>query len=97
MFPADVQGTDTVWGMSELSSVKVVWQAVERAEAEWLATRSAWQALPDLESWAGPAKARAKQLMDIAGNDLDRLVSVVRRVEQECEEQYRRIQSLTEP
>ena len=82
--------------MAELSGVHALWQAVERAEAEWVATRSAWQALPDLESWAGPTKARARQLMDIAGDDLDRLVGVVRRVEQECEEQYRRIQALTE-
>jgi len=35
--------------------------------------------------------------MDLAGDDLDRLVRVVRRVEQECEEHYRRIQALTEP
>jgi hypothetical protein len=83
--------------MAELSNVHALWQAVERAEAEWLATRSAWLALPDLQSWAGPTKARAKQLMDLAGDDLDRLVRVVRRVEQECEEHYRRIQALTEP
>ncbi len=83
--------------MAELSNVHALWQAVERAEAEWLTTRSAWLALPDLQSWAGPTKARAKQLMDLAGDDLDRLVRVVRRVEQECEEQYRRIQALTEP
>lgn len=83
--------------MTELSGVHALWQAVERAEAEWVATRSAWQALPDLQSWAGPTKARARQLMDIAGDDLDRLVGVVRRVEQECEEQHRRLQALTEP
>jgi len=70
---------------------------VERAEAAWLATRSAWLALPDLQSWAGPTKVRAKQLMDLAGDDLDRVVGVVGRVEQEREEQYRRIQALTEP
>lgn len=83
--------------MVELSSVQATWRAVQRAEAEWRATRSAWHALPDLQSWAGPSKARAKQLMDTAGDDLDLLVTVLRRVEQECAEQYRRIQARAEP
>lgn len=83
--------------MAELSSVHAVWRAVERAEAQWQATRGAWQALPELHSWAGPSKARAKLLMDAAGDDLDRLVNLVRRVEQECAEQYRRMQALAEP
>jgi len=83
--------------MTELSSVHAVWQAVERAEAQWRATRGEWRALPDLQSWAGPSKARAKALLDTAGDDLDRAVHLVRRVEQECAEQYRRMQALAEP
>lgn len=85
-----------MWVMAELSSVVSVWKAVERAEAEWLVTRSAWQSLPSLNSWAGPSKARARQLMDTAGDDLDRVVTLIRRVEQECAERYRQLQSLAE-
>ena len=81
----------TLTAVSELSRIATVWRAVESAEAEWAALCHSWWALPDVSSWAGPSKAQAKRLLDEATVNLDHIVALVRRVENECEDEYRRL------
>jgi len=82
--------------VSELSRIATVWRAVQAAESEWVALRHSWWLLPEVSSWAGPSKAQAKRLIDQAAVDLDRVVALVRRVENECDEDYRHL-SAREP